>query len=80
VVVVRGLVFTEPLVGWVPLHPSDAVQVCASVAFHSSVTERPTATVLALGARVTTGAALTVAVVELELDELVLLSGLTCAC
>jgi hypothetical protein len=38
VVAVRGEVVWEPLVGWVPLHPPDAVQFCASTALHFKVT------------------------------------------
>jgi hypothetical protein len=72
VVVVRAVVACEPLVGWTPLQPPDAVQLCALVAFHCKVTERPMATVLVLGARVTTGTALGTE----ELGEV----GLTCAC
>jgi hypothetical protein len=71
VVAVRFEVVVEPLVGWAPLHPPDAMQLCALVAFHSKVTERPMATVLVLGERVTTGTAL-----GAELGEV----GLTCAC
>jgi hypothetical protein len=58
VVVARAVVACEPLVGWAPLQPPDAMQLCALVALQSKVTERPLATVLALGARVTLGAEL----------------------
>jgi hypothetical protein len=58
VVVARAVVVCEPLVGWTPLQPPDAMQLCALVALQSKITERPLATVLALGARATLGAEL----------------------
>jgi hypothetical protein len=86
VVAVRLEVVFDPLVGSAPLQPPDAVQLCALVAFHCNVTERPTATVLGLGERVTTGIALAVEPLGVEplgveplgaeLGEV----GLTCAC
>jgi hypothetical protein len=54
---VSGLVVTFPLVGSVPLHPPDAVQDCASVAFHVNVAGVPLATLFALAVRVTVGIA-----------------------
>jgi hypothetical protein len=39
---------TEPLVGRVPLHPPEAVQVCAPLAFQLKVTGSPEFTLLAL--------------------------------
>jgi hypothetical protein len=41
VVDVSGVVDRLPEVGWLPLHPPDALQDCASLAFHCSVTDWP---------------------------------------
>jgi hypothetical protein len=55
VVAVRGSVVAVPLVGWVPLHPPDAAQVCASFALHCNVVAVPIATLLLVATRVTAG-------------------------
>ncbi len=47
-----------PLVGWVPLHPPDAAQVCASFALHCNVAAVPIATLLWAATRVTAGFAM----------------------
>ena len=59
-VAVSGSVVAVPLVGWVPVHPPDAAQVCASVTLHRSVAGVPMATVLLSGVRVTAGFAMLV--------------------
>jgi hypothetical protein len=46
-----------PLVGWAPLHPPEAVQLCASVALHCRVAAVPMTTLVFVAARVTTGIA-----------------------
>jgi hypothetical protein len=79
VVVVRGEVVWEPLVGSVPLHPPEAVQFCASAALQFKVTARPTTTVLGVVPKVIAGVGLAA---EGGLDAapagLVLVCGLTC--
>jgi hypothetical protein len=55
VVAAKGSVVAVPLVGWVPLHPPDAAQVCASFALHCSVARVPMATLLLVATRVTAG-------------------------
>ena len=52
---IKGSVVTVPLVGWVPLHPPDAVQVSAYFALHCKVAGVPMATELFMAASVTTG-------------------------
>jgi hypothetical protein len=54
-VAVSGSVVAMPLVGWVPVHPPDAAQVCASFALHRNVADVPMATVLLSAVRVTAG-------------------------
>jgi len=61
VVAVRGSVVAVPLVGWVPLHPPDAAQVCASFALHCNVVAVPMATLLLVATKVTAGFAAAVA-------------------
>ena len=46
VVAVKVAVLCEPLVANAPFQPPDAVQLCASVVFHDSVTEWPTVMLL----------------------------------
>jgi hypothetical protein len=46
-----------PLVGCAPLHPPDAVQLCALLASHFSVTCSPATTVLGFNCSVTEGSA-----------------------
>jgi hypothetical protein len=48
-----------PMVGNVPLQPPEAAQVLALVALHCSVTDAPTATVVSLAFRLTSGGAAT---------------------
>jgi hypothetical protein len=55
VVAVRGSVVTVPLVGWVPLHPPDAAQVCASFALHCNVAGVPMAMLPFVATSVTAG-------------------------
>jgi hypothetical protein len=55
VVAVRGSVVAVPVVGWVPVHPPDAAQACASFALHCNVTRVPMATLLLAATRVTAG-------------------------
>jgi len=50
-------VVVVPLVGWVPLQPPDAAQVCAFFAFHCNVAAVPMATLLSAATRVTAGVA-----------------------
>jgi hypothetical protein len=57
VVALRGSVVAVPLVGWVPLQPPDAAQVCASFAFHCNVARVPMTTLLLVATRVTAGIA-----------------------
>jgi hypothetical protein len=57
VVAVSGSVVAVPLVGWVPLHPPDAEQVCASFALHCNVAALPMATLVFAATRVTAGLA-----------------------
>ena len=57
-----------PLVGCVPLHPPEAVQLCASLALHCNVALVPTATLLLAAAKVTAGFAVLLAS-ELELVD-----------
>jgi len=52
---IKGSVVTVPLVGCVPLHPPDALQVSAYFALHCKVAGVPMATVLFMAASVTTG-------------------------
>jgi hypothetical protein len=52
---VRGSVVVLPLVGWVPVHPPDAVQLCASVVLHCKVAAVPMATLFLIAAKVTAG-------------------------
>jgi hypothetical protein len=42
---------TEPLVGWVPLQPPEAVQICAPLAFQLNVTGSPEFTLFALNCK-----------------------------
>ena len=46
---------TVPLVGWVPLHPPDAAQVCASCAVQRNVAGVPMAMLLFVATSVTAG-------------------------
>jgi hypothetical protein len=55
VVAVRGSVVAVPLIGWEPLHPPDAVQVCAAFALHCNVVAVPLVTLLLAATRVTAG-------------------------
>jgi hypothetical protein len=55
VVAVSGSVVAVPLVGWVPLHPPDAEQVCASFALHCNVVAVPMTTLLFVATKVTAG-------------------------
>jgi hypothetical protein len=64
VVASSGSVVAVPLVGRVPLHPPDAVQVCALVALHCNVTGVPITTALFMAARVTAGFAVVVLVLS----------------
>jgi hypothetical protein len=48
-------VVAVPLVGWLPLHPPDAAQVCAFCALHCNVVRVPIATLLLVAVRVTAG-------------------------
>jgi hypothetical protein len=57
---IKGSVVTVPLVGCVPLHPPDAVQVSAYFALHCKVAGVPMATVLFMAASVMTGFVTTV--------------------
>jgi len=57
VVAVSGSVVAVPLVGWVPLHPPEAEQDCASFALHCNVVAVPMATLLFVATRVTAGLA-----------------------
>ena len=50
-----------PLVGWLPLQPPDAVQLCASFALHCKIVEVPMATLVFVAASVTDGFAATLA-------------------
>ena len=52
---IKGSVVTVPVVGWVPLHPPDAVQVSAYFALHCNVAGVPMATLLFMAVSVTTG-------------------------
>jgi len=45
------------LVGWVPLHPPEAVQLSASVALHCKVAAVPAAMLLLIATRETAGVA-----------------------
>ena len=56
---INGSVVVVPLVGWEPLQPPDAVQLCASVALHCKVVEVPLATLVFIAASVTDGFAST---------------------
>ncbi len=56
---VKGLVDNVPVRGWVPLHPPDAEQLCALVAFHVNVAEWFIATVAGVDCNVIAGAAFT---------------------
>jgi hypothetical protein len=55
VVEVSGSVVAVPVVGWVPFHPPDAAQVCASFALHCSVVALPMVTLLLAATKVTAG-------------------------
>jgi hypothetical protein len=44
-----------PEVGWEPLHPPDAVQLSAPLAFHVKVADWPIATVLGVNCKLTVG-------------------------
>jgi hypothetical protein len=44
-----------PLVGWEPLHPPEAVQLCTSVALHCKVAALPATMLLLVATRVTAG-------------------------
>jgi hypothetical protein len=54
-------VATEPLVGRVPLHPPEAMQVCAPLAFQLKVTGSPEFTLVALNCKEIDGLAAVVA-------------------
>ena len=56
---INGSVVTVPLVGWEPLQPPEAVQLCASFALHCKVVEVPMATLVFVAASVTEGFAAT---------------------
>jgi hypothetical protein len=56
VVVVNGSVVAVPEVGWVPLHPPDAVQVCEFADDHSRSAVLPAVTVLLVAVKVSVGA------------------------
>jgi hypothetical protein len=55
VVEVSGVVDRVPEVGWLPLHPPDALQDCALLAFHFNVTDCPASMVAALNCRLMMG-------------------------
>jgi hypothetical protein len=69
---VSGSKVTVPLVDLAPLHPPEAMQFCALVALHCSVTDPPIATCVEFDVRDTVGSAVTasgsVVVVSPELD------------
>ena len=50
-----GLVVIVPLIGWVPLHPPEAVQDFAWVALHCKVVAVPLGTLVLLATSVTDG-------------------------
>ena len=52
---INGSVVMVPLVGWLPLQPPDAVQLCASFALHCKVVDVPMATLVFIAASVTDG-------------------------
>ena len=52
---VRGLVGIVPLIGWAPLHPPEATQDCALVAFHCKVVAVPLGTLVLFATSVTVG-------------------------
>ena len=56
-VVVSAAVLCVPLVGRVPLHPPEAVQLCAFCALHCKVVAVPMTTLLLVGTSVTAGIA-----------------------
>jgi hypothetical protein len=49
------LVVVLPLVGWLPVHPPDAVQLCASLVLHCKVAAVPMVTLLLIATKVTAG-------------------------
>ncbi len=55
VVVVKGSVVIEPLTGWLPVQPPDAVQVWVFAEVHCKVVEVPMATVVAAAVKVRDG-------------------------
>jgi hypothetical protein len=55
VVDVSGVVDRVPEVGWLPLHPPDALQDCASLAFHCSVMDWPASILAELTCRLMVG-------------------------
>ena len=57
---VSGLVVIVPLIGWVPLHPPEAVQDFAPVALHCKVVALPLGTLALFATRVTAGFAVSV--------------------
>ena len=69
-----GLVVIVPLIGWVPLHPPEAVQDFAWVALHCKVVALPLGTLALFATRVTAGFAVSVeaVVAVLTLDVLTL--------
>ena len=71
---VSGLVVIVPLIGWVPLHPPEAVQDFAWVALHCKVVALPLGTLALFATRVTAGFAVSVeaVVAVLTLDVLTL--------
>jgi len=52
---INGSVVMVPLVGWLPLQPPEAVQLCASLALHCKVVDVPLATLVFIAASVTDG-------------------------
>jgi hypothetical protein len=55
VVAISGGVVALPLTGFAPLHPPEAMQLCASVALHSKVAAVPISTLFLAGTSVTAG-------------------------
>jgi hypothetical protein len=60
VVASKGSVVAVPLIGWLPLQPPEAMQLCAAVAFHCRVAAVPRAMLLLTATKETTGFAASV--------------------
>jgi hypothetical protein len=70
VVALRGLVVVLPLVGRVPDHPPEAVQLCAPFELQFKVTASPFSTALLVATSVIAGCEAVAALAELVPDSL----------